>query len=375
MDVRGREELERLHARIARRFGRAETRERVVLYLAGLVEEGGRRNGRRMAESMGEARADGAQRLLNAARWDADLVRDDLRDYVVEKLEDPRDPHGGLVLVEAGFRKKGARSAGVARQLDPSTGRVRNCQAGLFLAYASPCGRAFIDRELYLPQEWAEDAERRRAAGVPEEVGYAAKGDLFRVMLERAVEAGVPAAWVAGGEPYEENEELRGWLRARGLPYAMVRRFRGPGDVAALPRRTLRELRKSVAVWPPISGGAGSWEGDRGYGWRRVPQGEEAAGAAEQWLVLRRWTAASRRENASYRACAFEQTTLAELAGAAATHEAVEGDLERARGGVGLGEHEARRWDAWYRHVTLCLLAHAASQVARGAGGRARGDV
>ncbi|MDP9439832.1 MAG: transposase, partial [Actinomycetota bacterium] len=230
MDARMREEMEGLHAQIAHRFGRAETRERAKRYLARLVEESeGRRSGRRMAERMGEAGPDGAQRLLNAAFWDTDAVRDDLRDYVIEKLGDPR---GGLVLVEAGFPKKGAGSAGVARQLDPSTGRVRNCQVALFLAYASPRGRAFVDRELYLPEGWAEDAERRRAAGVPEEVGYAAKGDLFRAMLERVVEAGVPAAWVAGGEPYGENEELRGWLQARELPYAIVRRFRGPRDAA-----------------------------------------------------------------------------------------------------------------------------------------------
>ncbi len=371
MDARMREELEGLHARIAHRFGRAETRERAKLYLAGLLDGGeGRRNGQRMAERMGETGPDGTQRLLNSARWDADGVRDDLRNYVIDNLA---DPGGGLVIVEAGFRKKGAGSAGVARQLDPSTGCVRNCQVGLFLAYASPRGRAFIDRQLYLPEDWAEDAERRRAAGVPEEVGYAAKGDLFRAMLERVVEAGVPAAWVAGGEPYGENEELRGWLQARELPYAIVRRFRGPRDAAALPRRTLRELRKSIATWPPIVGGVGSWGGDSGYGWRRVPQGEEAAGAQEQWLVLRRWTAASKRENASYRADGFGRMALSELAGAAATHEAVEDDLERARGKVGLGEHEARRWDAWYRHVTLCLLAHAASKVALTVGCWVRG--
>ena len=140
-----------------------------------------------------------------------------------------------------------------------------------------------------------------------------------------------------------------------------------------MPRRTLREIRKCIAVWTPISGGAGSWEGDRMYSWRHVPQGEEAGCAREQWLVLRRWTNASRRENVVYRADGFGKMALSELAGVAATHEAVEGDLEGARGEVGLGEHEARRWDAWYRHTTLCLLAHAASQVALERGGRARG--
>lgn len=372
MDARVREELERVHARIADRFGRAETRERAMRYLLGLLEGGeGRRSGRRMAEKMGEGRPDGAQRLLNSARWDADLVRDDLRAYVVENLGDP----GGLVLVEAGFPKKGAGSAGVTRQLDPSTGRVHNCQVGLFLAFASSRGRAVIDRELYLPEVWAEDAERRRAAGVPEEVRYAAKGELALRMLERALKAGVPAAWVSGGLPYEDDEDLRRWLRAEGHPFALVRRFRKPENAVGVPCRPPRRITKNVATWTPLQGGTGSWEGHRTYGWRYVSQDEEAADTQEEWLVLRRWTDASRRENAYYRAYRFGRAAPAELAAAAATHEAVEKDLERARGGVGLGEHEARRRDAWYRHGTLCLLAYAASQVAQAGGDRSRGDV
>ncbi|MDP9475218.1 MAG: IS701 family transposase [Actinomycetota bacterium] len=362
MDEWRRDEMEGLHARIAHRFGRAETRERAKRYLAGLVEGGeGRRSGRRMAERMGEAGPDGAQRLLNSARWDADGVRDDLRGYVVENLA---DPGGGLVLVEAGFPKKGAGSAGVARQLDPSTGRVQNCQLALFLAYASPRGRAFVDRELYLPKEWTEDAERRRKAGVPDEVRYATRGELARRMMERAIGAGVRAGWVSGGDPYGDDEELRGWLQSRELPYALVRRFRGPENAVGVPRRPPREIRKNVATWTPLQGGTGSWEGRRTYGWRYISQDEEAASAQEQWLVLRRWTDASRREKAYYRACRFGRAPSG-LAAAAATHEAVEGDLERARGAVGLGEHEARGWNAWYRHATLCLLAHDASQVAR----------
>ena len=386
MDARWREELEGLHARIAHRFGRAETRERVLLYLAGLAEGSGRRNGRRMAERMGEARSDGAQRLLNAARWDVDGVRDDLMAYVLDSLNDlrdcafdsPRDPRGGLVLVEAGFRKRGARSAGVARQLNPSTGRVENCQVALFLAYASPCGRAFIDRELYLPEEWAGDAERRRAAGVPEEVGYATKEELARTMLERAFGAEDPAAWVAGGETYGDNARLRRWFEVRRQPYALVRRFRGPEDTAGgLPYRRWRETKKRSPTWAFLRRETGSWESGRMYKWGRVSQVEEATGSQTEWLVLRRWSSASKIELAFYRADSFGQTTWAELAGAAATHEAVEDDLERARVEVGLGKYEARGWEAWYRHVTLCLLAYAASQVARGVqarGGRARGD-
>ena len=189
MNRRVEDELTALHARIAPRSARPEVRARVERYLLGLLEEEvSRRNGWHMADQIGERRPDGVQRLLNKARWDAELVRDDLRDYVVGRMG---HPDGVLVIVETGFPKKGAKSAGVARQLNPSSDRVENCQVGVFLAYGSVRGQAFVDRALYLPEEWAEDDPQRRDAGVPEGVGYATKGELAKSMLERAFGAGV----------------------------------------------------------------------------------------------------------------------------------------------------------------------------------------
>jgi SRSO17 transposase len=140
--------LQALHARIAGRFARAEPRRRVLAYLKGLVGNVGRKNGWQLAEHAGERTPDGMQRLLATADWDPDLVRDDLRGYVVEQLGDP-----GAVLVvdETGFLKKGRTSVGVQRQYSGTAGKVDNCQLGVFLAYASGKGRAFIDRELYSP--------------------------------------------------------------------------------------------------------------------------------------------------------------------------------------------------------------------------------
>ena len=172
-----------------------------------------------MAERIGEEADDGVQRLLSVARWDADAVRDDLRDYVVENLG---DASGVLMLTEIGFLKKGPKSAGVARQPNPTTGRDENCQVGLFLAYASPRGWACIDRALYLPEEWAEDEARRREAGVPEDVVFSTKGELMQRMLERAFRAGVPAAWVTGGETYGTDRRFRHWLEACGCSYVLV---------------------------------------------------------------------------------------------------------------------------------------------------------
>ena len=207
--------LEALHARIAGtvRPGRAAPAG------AGVPARAARHVGRgRTAGSWPSTPArrtpDGMQRLLATADWDADGVRDDLRGYVVEHLG---DPGGVLVVDETGFLKKGTQSVGVQRQYSGTAGRIENCQIGVFLAYASPRGRALIDRELYLPEAWTDDPARCRAAGVPTEVGFPTKPQLARVMLERALDAGVPAAWVTADEVYGGRTRRcgAGWRTAR----------------------------------------------------------------------------------------------------------------------------------------------------------------
>src|SRR5919106_1231846 len=180
--------LDALHARIAGRFVRAEPRRRALAYLRGLLANVTRKNGWQHAGHAGERTPDGMQRLLATADWDPDLVRDDLRAYVVEQLG---DPDAVLVADETGFLKKGTTSVGVQRQYSGTAGKVDNCQLGVFLAYASPKGRAMIDRELYLPESWTDDAPRCHAARIPEQVEFRTKPQLARVMLARALDAGV----------------------------------------------------------------------------------------------------------------------------------------------------------------------------------------
>src|SRR5512134_3862012 len=140
--------LTALHQRVAPRFRRAEPRRRALGYVRGLLSPVARKNGWQLAEQLGERTPDGVQRLLNAADWDAEAVRDDLRAYVVEQLG---DPEAVLVVDETGFVKKGTHSVGVQRQYSGTAGRIENCQIGVFLCYASQHGAAFIDRALYLP--------------------------------------------------------------------------------------------------------------------------------------------------------------------------------------------------------------------------------
>ena len=192
--------LGELHRRIGHRFARSEARERVKRYLFGLLGRVERKNGWQMAEAMGEHDPQGVQRLLNAARWDAEEVRDDLREYVVEHLGD--EETGVLIVDETGFLKKGEKSVGVARQYTETAGDTVNCQVGVFLAYSSEKGAAFLDRALYLPRAWTNAPARRDEAGVPEETATRNKVELAEQMLRRAFEADVPAGWVLADSFY-----------------------------------------------------------------------------------------------------------------------------------------------------------------------------
>src|SRR5215213_4661094 len=207
-----------LHARIAHRFARCEARERAGRYLAGLLERVERNNGWQLAEAMGEAGPHGVQRLLNAATWDTDGVRDDLRNYVVNHLGDKAA--GVLIVDETGFLKKGSKSCGVARQYSSKTGTTENCQVGVFLAYAAQEGAAFIDRALYLLREWTDDRARRTEAGVPEDTRFATKIELAQRMLGRAFDADARA--LGRCRCPLRSHELWRWLEARERPCTLM---------------------------------------------------------------------------------------------------------------------------------------------------------
>jgi SRSO17 transposase len=355
--------LTALQARIAPRFVRPEVRARGGRYLAGLLGPVERRNGWQLAEHLGERSPDGVQRLLRTARWDADTVRDDLRTYVVEHLGDPA---AVLVIDETGFVKKGTKSAGVARQYSGTAGRIENCQIGVFLAYASPRGRAFLDRALYLPKAWAADPRRRADAGIPADVTFATKGDLAQAMLARAFAAAVPAAWVTGDEIYGNDGDLRRWLEEDHRPYVLAVACSHPVWQAGVQTR-VDALVETIANdgWQRIDVGAGS-KGPRLYDWAcgRLPY--LTADGWAQWLLIRR-SVAKPEEVAFYRAFGHDETTIAALARVAGTRWVIEEGFERAKGEVGLDQYEVRHWDAWHRHITLCLLAHAFLEVTRAA--------
>jgi len=352
--------LEALHARIANHFARTEPRQRVLAYLQGLLSSVERKNGWQLAEQAGDPTPDGMQRLLATYRWDAEQVRDDLRAYVVEQLGDEA---AVLVVDETGFLKKGTKSVGVQRQYSGTAGRIENCQIGVFLAYASHKGRAFIDRELYLPKEWTADRGRCDEAGVPETAEFHTKGQVARTMLERAFAAAVPAGWVTGDEVYGSDGALRRWLEAEHRSYVLAVRaneylWTWHADHAPSQEAVgVIAARLPADAWTRLSAGDGA-KGPRLYDWALLPQQRALEPGWGAWLLVRR-SLSEPTELAYYVVFAPRETTRATMVQVAGQRWAIEEVIEAAKGEVGLDEYEVRRWVGWYRHITLALLAHA----------------
>jgi SRSO17 transposase len=345
-----------LFARIAGRFSRVEPRKRALAYVRGLLSGLERRNGWTLAEQAGDGSPDGMQALLCSPCWDADLVRDDVRDYVVEAIGDPA---GVLVADETGFAKKGRRSAGVQRQYSGTLGRTDNCQIGTFLCYATGSGRALIDRELYLPVSWTDDRDRCRAAAVPQEVEFATKPQQARAMLQRAVEAGVPFAWFTADEAYGQNPGLRTWLEEQDIAYVMATRRDDEVASGLFTTTGVEQLiaRLPAGAWTRLSCGDGA-HGPRRYDWARLPIRRQFAHGRRGWVLARR--SISDPTDIAYYVCFGPRgTRLRELVRVAGARWAVEESFQTAKNEVGLDQYQVRRYDAWYAHITLAMTAAA----------------
>ena len=330
-------------ARLAPIFGRRELRE----------------TGWMMAEQAGLARPWRMQGLLGRSRWDAEVLVEEVRSYVVEALG---SADGVLVVDETGFLKKDRHSVGVARQYSGMAGRIENCQVGVFLGYAGPLGQALIDRQLYLPRDWAGDAERRAAVGVPEDIPFATKPMISAELIARALDSGLPCAWVLADAVYGSDSHLRRMLEAREQPYVLavrsnhVLRFVEPrGLVQSDPATLADEL--DPAAWRCHAAGEGS-KGPRLYDWARIALPWVRSSGWQRWVLVRR-----SRKDPGKRAYYFVfcplGTSLAELAGAAGLRWTIEECFQRAKDELGLDHCEARSWHGWHRHMSLVMAAAA----------------
>jgi SRSO17 transposase len=277
-------------------------------------------------------------------------------------LEQLADPQAVLALDETGFVKKGAKSVGVAAQYCGAVGKIANCQIGVFLAYATAAGPVLLDRALYLPKAWTEDAERRAEAGVPPQVSAQTKPALGQALLERAFAAGVQAAWVTADSIYGGVYQVRHFLEEREQPFVLA--------VPSTQRIGLSATAAQVvASWPPeawerLSAGEGS-QGPRWYDWgcMTMPWREAPEGMTHFLLARRRRSHPD--ELAYYFVFGPTTVTLAQLALVAGMRWQVEQAFELAKGEVGLDEYEVRTWTGWYRHVTLAMFALAYLTVVR----------
>jgi SRSO17 transposase len=355
------ESLNGLKERIGSRFARSEPRERAIAHMRGLMSEIPRKNGWQLAEQAGEMTPDGMQRLLNAATWDEEGVRDDLRDYVVEELG---TPDAILVVDETGFLKKGKHSVGVKRQYSGTAGRVENCQIGVFLGYASQKGHALIDRELYLPQEWASDMTRRQEARVPESIEFNTKPELARQMLERAFDSDIPCNWVTGDSIYGGDRRLRLWLEEQNRWFVLGISKDEPLWSGYEQKRADEWITHlSAEAWQRLSCGDGA-KGPRIYDWvlLALPRWGQDADILHALLVRR---SLEDGELTYFVVFAPADTSLPTLVRVAGQRWTIEECFEVGKDEVGLDEYEVRHWTAWYRHITLSMLALAFLTVTR----------
>jgi len=340
--------------RIESRFARYEPLRHAAGLMLGMLSGLERKNRWTIAEHRGDLTPDGLQHLLSRAKWDAELVRDDLRGYVVEAFA---EQDAVLVVDETGDLKKGVHSVGVQRQYTGTAGRIENAQVAVFLTYAARRGHALIDRTLYLPASWTGDPDRCRAAGVPDGTQFATKPALATAMISRAVAAGTAASWVAGDEVYGADPGLRATARRLGLGYVLqvAANRRMPTPIG--PRR-VDELAANLPeqAWERRSAGAGS-KGPRYYSWAWLalepepdpdtgqPPDDHAAG--EHHLLIRRNDETG--ELAYHRCWTPGPTTMPALIRVAGQRWRVEESFQAAKGLTGLDQHQVRHWTSWHR--------------------------
>lgn len=278
-------EFGQLNQRLAPYFKRVETKQHAQDYLQGLLSSVERKNGWQIAEQVGDANPYAIQHLLGRSVWDANLVRDELRSYVVEHLG-----HSAAVVVidETGFLKKGNQSVGVQRQYSGTAGRIENCQIGVFLSYATPSGYTFLDRDLYLPKSWTDEPERCHQVGVPDTVQFATKPQLARQMLQRISKAQVPHAWVSGDEVYGSDRRLRLWLEEQGEAYVLAVSVKEPLWIGYEQYRADEVTANLTANdWLRLSCGDGT-KGSRIYDWAKLRFNCPTAPEWQRWLLVRR---------------------------------------------------------------------------------------
>jgi len=345
------------------------TQDRVAasagLFLDGLLGDERRKTGWMRAEAAGDPGPWRQQAILGRGRWDADALRDIVRDYVVETLG---ADDAVLVIDETGFLKQGKASCGVGRQYTGSAGKITNCQIGVFAAYVSRHGHAFVDRALYLPKAWTSDLARLAASHVPDGTAFATKPALAVQMIDRAIAADVPFSWVAADSVYGVGD-IEQALRRAGKGYVLgVNANHHFGSWAGKPAvaGTADEIARSLdpAGWQRLSAGDGA-KGARLHDWAYLEladldAAEYNAARSGLWtrgLLIRRNIADG--DLAFFTTWRPAGTGIQALVLVEGHRWAIKDSFETTKNEFGLDHNETRSWHGWHRHVSLVMLAFA----------------
>jgi SRSO17 transposase len=357
--------LREVKRRLRPLFAQGRSAVNAGLYLDGLLGDERRKTGWMRAEAAGDPGPWRQQALLGRDRWDADALRDLVRDYVVEHLA---DDDAVLVVDETGFLKQGKASCGVARQYTGPAGKITNCQIGVFATYVSCHGHAFIDRALYLPKSWTDDPTRLKATYVPSVVPFATKPQLASRMIMRAIATAVPFRWVAGDTVYGIGDIERD-LRRAGKGYVLgvgaSHAFRSWGKPRAI-AGTAAEIAEALEAsdWVRLSAGLGT-KGPRLHDWCYLELADleaeefhdENHGLWTRGLLIRRHIVDG--DLAYFTTWCPVGTSIEKLVSVEGHRWAIEDSFETAKNEFGLDHNETRSWHGWHRHVSLVMLAFA----------------
>jgi SRSO17 transposase len=323
-------------------------------YIKGLLGDVERKNGWQLSEYLGETTPYKMQQFIYRGRYNADKMRDILREYVGDSIG---EEDGVLVVDDTGFLKKGNKSCGVKRQYTGTAGKIENCQIGVFLTYASTKGHSLIDRRLYIPEDWFKEKARLEEAGVPESVIFQTKLQMGLKMIQEVTAAGMPYTWVTGDCAYGDYREMRHWLEENGKCYVMcvsgkeyIWSEHGQVSVASI----LKNLPSDG--WFEASCGDGS-KGARVYDWLTFEI--EPWNLPEGWkrVMLIRRSKTSPDELRAHICYAPKETSDEKLVAVEGTRWTVESCFEESKSEVGLDQYEVRSYNGWYKHITFACIA------------------
>ena len=353
--------LEETTARVGRHFANPAARASAGAYLQGLLSSVERKNSWQLAEAAGFDTPYRFQHLLGRGAWDADALRDEQLGVVLAGLG---QEDAVLAIDETGFVKQGKKSVGVKRQYCGASGKIANCQVGVFLSWQTSKGQALIDRTLYLPAEWAEDEERRRAAGVPEDAGFATKPALARGLVGRVLATGARPAWVVGAAGCGAADTLRTTLEEARQPYVMA--VTGQQCVwMGFGQQRVKTVKTQVPAdaWVELRVAAGT-KGPRIFDWAALTINHPHGKAWQRFLLLRR-SRTKAGEITAYLVFGPADTSLEEMARTAGRRWAIEESFAQSKSEAGLDQYEVRSWVGWHRHMTLAMVAQALLAVTR----------